>query len=205
MPTAGIGSASCRRAFLPATMRHRGIVASANAASADASASFRNGRIHFYGACPTPHACDSAAPRRARIWRRWLPITTTAAVGGTLPGELREPRRAGRRGDRAHRRPRPLDAERPLRTGHPLGPRTTALSTTRRLPTSWPRASMQRAASRHFAHVYLRNARYGYLRWGADWQGAATRELYPQLREESQRPARRARSWRQSNTSTSRP
>ena len=33
------------------------------------------------------------------------------------------------------------------------------------------------------AHLYLRNARYGYLRWGADGKVRQLDELYPQLRE----------------------
>ena len=44
----------------------------------------------------------------------------------------------------------------------------TALSTTRRSPTSSPRASTPRAASSKIAHPYLRDARDCYLRWGAD-------------------------------------
>ena len=35
-----------------------------------------------------------------------------------------------------------------------------------------------------FAHVYRRNARYGYLRWGADGKVRQLDELYPRLREE---------------------
>ena len=56
------------------------------------------------------------------------------------------------------------------------------------------------------AHLYLRNARYGYLRWGADGKVRQLDELYPQLRDgRADLPARRARSGRRSNTSTSRP
>ena len=43
-------------------------------------------------------------------------------MGGALPGEFRKPRRAGRRGDRTHRRPR-ARCRAALRTGHPLGAR----------------------------------------------------------------------------------
>src|SRR5258708_39142854 len=32
-----------------------------------------------------------------------------------------------------------------------------------------------------FADLYLRNARYGYLRWGADGKGRQLDKLYPQL------------------------
>jgi PAS domain S-box-containing protein len=40
-----------------------------------------------------------------------------------------------------------------------------------------------------FAHLYLRNARYGYLRWGAAGKVRQLEELYPQLREEGMAPA----------------
>jgi PAS domain S-box-containing protein len=40
-----------------------------------------------------------------------------------------------------------------------------------------------------FAHLYLRNARYGYLRWGAAGKVRQLDELYPQLREEEPAPA----------------
>jgi PAS domain S-box-containing protein len=39
-----------------------------------------------------------------------------------------------------------------------------------------------------FAHVYLRKARYGYLRWGADGKVRQLDELYPYLREEEPTP-----------------
>ncbi|HVJ57803.1 MAG TPA: PAS domain-containing protein, partial [Terrimicrobiaceae bacterium] len=38
------------------------------------------------------------------------------------------------------------------------------------------------------ADVYLREARYGYLRWGADGKVRQLDQLYPQLREEEQTP-----------------
>ena len=38
------------------------------------------------------------------------------------------------------------------------------------------------------AHVYLRNARYGYLRWGADGKVRQLDQLYPHLREEEPAP-----------------
>jgi PAS domain S-box-containing protein len=40
-----------------------------------------------------------------------------------------------------------------------------------------------------FAHLYLRNARYGYLRWGAAGKVRQLDELYPQLRKEEPAPA----------------
>ena len=40
-----------------------------------------------------------------------------------------------------------------------------------------------------FAHLCLRNARYGYLRWGADGKVRQLDELYPHLREEEPAPS----------------
>ena len=39
------------------------------------------------------------------------------------------------------------------------------------------------------AHLYLRNARYGYLRWGADGKVRQLDEMYPQLRKDELAPA----------------
>src|SRR6201999_1626359 len=39
------------------------------------------------------------------------------------------------------------------------------------------------------AHLYLRNARYGYLRWGADGKVRQLDEMYPQLRKDELTPA----------------
>lgn len=47
-------------------------------------------------------------------------------------------------------------------------------------------------ASRGFdeiAHLYLRNARYGYLRWGADGKVRQLDEIHPQLRKDELAPA----------------
>ena len=60
----------------------------------------------------------------------------------------------------------------------------TASSTTRRSPTSLRLASTLHAASRPSAHAYLRNARYGYLRWGADGKVKQLDARYPHLHEE---------------------
>ncbi len=39
------------------------------------------------------------------------------------------------------------------------------------------------------AHLYLRNARYGYLQWGADGKVRQLDEMYPQLRKDELAPA----------------
>ena len=89
--------------------------------------------------------------RGARREREEPPATRSArdelhrGVGRDLPGELREPRGAGRRRDRSHRRER-LDAER-LYEEAIRSARTTASSRTRRSPTSSPLASTGREGS----------------------------------------------------------
>ena len=76
------------------------------------------------------------------------------------------------------------DAMRCVSTNWPFArPAQTASSTTRRSPTNWPRASTRRAVSRRFAHVYLRKARDGYLRWGADGKVRQLDEMYPHLQD----------------------
>jgi hypothetical protein len=79
---------------------------------------------------------------------------------------------------------RELDADAPVRSRRSGRRATMASSTTKRSPTKWPRASTRRAGSRQFADVYLRNARYGYLRWGADGKVRQLDERYPHLRRE---------------------
>ena len=58
----------------------------------------------------------------------------------------------------------------------------------RRSPTSSPRVSTRHAASRQIARTYLRNARYCYLRWGADGKVRQLDQLYPHLKAEEPLP-----------------
>ncbi len=71
---------------------------------------------------PRSASAASAAERNQAPPSLGRPPPPAPGVGRALPGELREPRRAGRRGDRAHRRPRSR-RDAPLRAGHPLGAR----------------------------------------------------------------------------------
>ena len=61
--------------------------------------------------------------------------------------------------------------------------RTTS-STTRRWPTSSRLASTLARGFETISQAYLRNARYGYLRWGADGKVRQLDQLYPHLRTE---------------------
>ena len=168
---------------------------------------FRNGGISLLRrALLTPHPAIPHLPdeQPAAFRGSGRSPQTARDMGGELPGEFREPRRAGRRGDRAHRRPR-ARCRAPLRTGHPLGARK--------------RLRPQRGARQRTRRALLRGA---WLRedrgcvsagrpvrlspLGSRWQGAATRSVIsaPQGGRAS-RPVRRARSRRRSNTWISRP
>ena len=167
---------------------------------------FETAEYHFYGALSRAASCDSAAAGEQPAASGGSGRASQAArgLGGELPGEFREPRRAGRRRDRPPRRPR-ARCRAPLRTGHPLGPRQ--------------RLCPQRGARQRTGRALLRGA---WLRedrpcvsaerplllsaLGSRWQGAATRSAIsaPRARK-SQHPGRRARSGRRSNTWTSRP
>ena len=103
LPSSSIGSASCRRASLPATMRrpsrprreHNGCCGVAVSQLETAEYHFLRRAVsrrllRFRGSRRAP-----AAPGRCRCASQ-----ATPALGGELPGEFREPRRAGRRRDR---------------------------------------------------------------------------------------------------------
>ena len=64
-------------------------------------------------------------------------------------------------------------------------PAQIALSTTRRSRTRLRRGSTRRAASRPSRKPHLRNARYCYLRWGAEGKVRQLDQRDPWLREES--------------------
>ena len=76
-----------------------------------------------------------------------------------------------------------------LRTGDPLGPRKRLCSQRgARLRAALPRFYASARVRRDSPDVYLRNARYCYLRWGADGKVRQLEELYPHLREEEPAP-----------------
>ena len=65
-----------------------------------------------------------------------------------------------------------------------------------------PRASTRRGLRDRSPMLYLRNARYGYLRWGADGKVRQLDQLYPHLRDaralhpsDALRSARRSSGW----------
>ena len=168
---------------------------------------FETAEYHFYGALSQAACCDSAAADERQQHLEALAAHHRAArdLGGELPGEFREPRRAGRRRDRPHRRPR-ARCRASLRTGHPLGARKR-LCPQRGARQRTRRALLRGARLREDRHASIcRNARYCYLRWGADGKVRQLDQIVSAAqRRKSQPPGRRARSRRRSNTSISRP
>ena len=64
----------------------------------------------------------------------------------------------------------------------------TDLSTMRRSRTNSPRAFTRRMDLRRSPNLYFRDARYGYLRWGADGKVRQLDQFYPQLSEKKPAP-----------------
>ena len=108
---------------------------------------------------------------------------TTRNLGGELPGELREPRRTGRRGDRPDRRPRARC--RCAFTNRPSA-RHSANGFVHNEAIAYELAARFYAARgfEQIAHLYLRNARDCYLRWGADGKVRQLEQNFPQLRRQ---------------------
>ena len=176
LPSAGTGSASCKRASSPATMlrpsrRHR----RRNSFSGSPPSFFETAEYHFYAALSLAARCDSAPADRAPASPRGSgrPPPAARGLGGALPENFARPRGAGRRRDRPHRRPRrsmPCAS-----TNRPSArPAPTALSTTRRSPMSWlpllRRRGFETDRERLSAERPLRLSPLG-----SRWQGAATR------------------------------
>ena len=152
LPSAGTGSASCRRVSSPATMRRRSSgLAGAKRLLWTSRVTIRNGGISLLRrAVPCRlHATRSGIERQQRIERSRCASQAARDLGGELPGEFREPRRAGRRRDRAPRGPRARCGA-PLRTGHPLGARQRLRS---------QRGARQRARFRFLCGARLREVR----------------------------------------------
>ena len=146
---------------------------------------FETAEFRFYGALSHAASWDSASPdqrqqhfealtahhRQLEIWAEHCPenFENRAALVGAEIARI-EGRDARRRC---------------TFTNRPSARRTqTALSTMRRSPTRSPRVSTRHVVSRRSRMPILREARYCYLRWGADGKVRQLDELYPHLREE---------------------
>ena len=138
--------------------------------------------------CPTP---PPAIPRRptsgSSIWRLSPRITSSSQIWAANCPENFENRAALVGAEIARLEGRELDAE---------GLYEQAIRSARANGFIHNEALANELAARFYAargfekiaHVYLRNARYGYLRWGADGKVRQLDQLYPHLREEEPAP-----------------
>ncbi len=148
----------------------------AQSSAVDLGFTFRNGGISLLRCTIPSRRLRFRASRRAAAAPGGScgASQTTPGLGGELPGQFREPRRAGRRRDRPDRRPRARC--RCASTNRPSArPAPTALFTMRRSPTNSPPASTRRVASRRSPASICRNARSRLSALGSRRQGAATR------------------------------
>ena len=138
---------------------------------------------HLYAALTQAALCDAAAgPVVVRISKPW-PLTTASSRSG--PRTVRKISKTAPRWSV----PRSLVSRAGMlmqcaSMNRPFAPPVQmASSTTRRSPTSLPRISTRRAASRRSTASICETSRYCYLRWGADGKVRQLDELYPNLRE----------------------
>ena len=144
---------------------------------------FETAEYEFYGGLARAAFCDLPLPKSSRsIWRLWPPITDSSKYGRRIAPKISRtaPHWSAQRSPglkAAHSMPSSS-------TKRPSAQRAqTALSTMRRSPMNSPPASTRRVASKRLRMLYLRNARQGYLRWGADGKVRQLDEMYPYLQE----------------------
>ena len=151
--------------------------------------------------CAEYHFYSALSRAASREFRRGRPMAgacqgvgrappTARGVGDGLPGQLREPRRTRRGGDRPDRRPR-VRCHEPLRTSHPFGTRK---------PLCSQRSTRLRAGCPLLRSARLRGGRSplpgkrtaGLSPMGSRWKGAATRPA-PSAAETGRARARASR------------
>ena len=104
------------------------------------------------------------------------------ALGEQLPGNFRRTARRWSAAEIARLEGREIDAER-LYEQAIRSARTNAFIHNEALAYELAARFYAVRGFEDFAHVYLRKARDGYLRWGADGKVRQLDELYPHLRE----------------------
>ena len=140
---------------------------------------------HLYAALAKA-ACYATAPshdQSAASTGDRAPITNRSRLWAEHCPENFENRAALVGAEIARIEGRELDAQASVRTGNPALRAPTALFTTRRLAYELAAYFYSARGFEDFAHVYLRNARHGYLRWGADGKVRQIDEMYPHLRD----------------------
>jgi PAS domain S-box-containing protein len=148
------------------------------------AAFFEEAEYHFYGALARASACDSAAPARRRehiealtehhkrlaLWAENCPdnFENRAALVGAEIARLEG---------------RTIDAEKlyeqAIRSAHANG-----FINNEALGNELAARFYAARGFEKIANIYLQDARYGYLRWGADGKVRQLDQQYPQLRQE---------------------
>src|ERR1700719_3051571 len=150
---------------------------------------FEVAEYHFYAALARAACCDMAAPderlqhlealashlKQIAVWADNCPATfaNRAALVGAELARLEQ---------------RELDAER-LYEQAIRSARANGFIHNEALAYELAARFYAARGFKEFAHVYLRNARDGYVRWGADGKVRQLDEMYPRLREEEPAPA----------------
>ena len=151
--------------------------------------SFETAEYHFYGALSQAAACDSAAAgerqqhldavaagqKQLQLWAANCPdnFENRAALVGAEIARI-----DGRDGDAMRL------YEQAIRSA-----RANGFIHNEALAYELAARFYAARGFKEFAHVYLRNARDGYVRWGADGKVRQLDEMYPRLREEEPAPA----------------
>ena len=149
---------------------------------------FETAEYHFYGALSRAASCDSAAAgerqqhlealaahhRQLEVWAENCPenFENRAALVGAEIARIEG---------------RELDAER-LYEQAIRSARANGFVHNEALANELAARFYAARGFEKIAHVYLQDARYGYLRWGADGKVRQLDQLYPHLREEEPVP-----------------
>ena len=121
------------------------------------------------------------------MWRPWPPTTDSSRSGRRIARRISRtaPRWSARRSPAS--KAATLDAER-LYEQAIRSARANGFVHNEALAYELAARFYAARGFEEIAHVYLRNARYGYLRWGADGKVRQLDQLYPHLREEERAP-----------------
>ena len=133
---------------------------------------------------PGPHSTILALSKSSRsIWRLWPPITDSSKYGRRIAPKISRTRAALVGAEIARIEGRELDAER-LYEHAIRSARANGFVHNEALANELAARFYLARGFEKIAHAYLQDARYGYLRWGADGKVRQLDQLYPHLTKE---------------------
>ena len=152
---------------------------------------FETAEYHFYAALAQAALCDASAVAGQRAQHlEALGRAPPPAPGSGRRTARKISRTAPRWSARRSRASRAASSMPCASTNRPFArPAPTAFVHNEALANELAARFYAARGFEKIAHVYLRNARYGYLRWGADGKVRQLDELYPHLRRTEPRPA----------------